>query len=260
MDTLSKYRKAQKTFGKLFLVSCCVFFVSLLLSPLFVFQSFQSPASNTAFSNSSTPETDPTVYDTPLTNDTPSETTNTSIDNTNSASYNRPLNKNTNKSLNNTAPKISPKMTPAVTGESGFPFVLAAFLVTGTFSLLATVFTFLGFLTMTIFAWRKEKREAASFRLENQKKAIEIEKLKIELEQSKGTTAGNIKKCTVCNRSYSDISLNFCLDDGAVLSDTFISEEVRQNPFEKTQIMEGNLPTEQISAKTEEINNKNTAK
>ena len=113
---------------------------------------------------------------------------------------------------------------------------------------------------MTIFAWKKEKREVASFNLEKEKKEIEIEKLKIELEKSKLSTAGKIKKCAACNRTYTDDSLNFCLDDGAVLSEIYASEDFKYNPFEKTQIMESNLPTEQISAETEEIKNKNTAK
>lgn len=247
INNLSKYRKAQKTFKKLFLMSFAVLFVFLLFTPLFFYQSLDSKAPT--FSNSSIQNTNSTVYSTPY-NDIPKTTP--ALSNANSASYNRPIIKAT--------PEISPKMTPVATGDYSFPFVLAAFLVTGVFSLFATVFTFLGFLTMTIFAWRKEKREAAGFRLETAKKEIEIEKLKVELEKSKSSTAGKIKKCAACNRTYTDASLNFCLDDGAVLSEIYTSKDFNQNPFEKTQVMEGNLPTEQISAETEEIKNKNTAK
>jgi hypothetical protein len=45
-----------------------------------------------------------------------------------------------------------------------------------------------------------------------------------------------------------------------VLSEIYTSEDFGQNPFEKTQVMESNLPTEQISTQTDEIKNKNTAK
>jgi hypothetical protein len=221
-DNLSKYRKARKTFGKLFLVSLSIFVVFLLLSPLFFFQNLKGDSSISS---------------------------NAPAGNMNSASYNRPI--------RNTRPEILP---PVTARESGFPVILIAFFVTGTLSFLAAVFTFLGFLTMTIFAWKKEKREAAGFRLESAKKEIEIEKLKVELEKSKSTSAGKIKKCASCHRTYTDASLNFCLDDGAVLSEIFTSEDFGQNPFEKTQVMESNLPTEQILSRTDEIKNKNTAK
>jgi hypothetical protein len=151
-------------------------------------------------------------------------------------------------------------LIPVSGGDSGFPIFLTAAVVVGIFSFFAAVFTFFGFLTMTIFAWRKEKRESASFRLESQKKQIEIEKLKVELEQSKNASAGKIKKCANCNRTYTDASLNFCLNDGAVLSEIFTTEDFRQSSVEKTQVMESNLPTEEIPFKTEEIKNQNTAK
>lgn len=241
IKTLSKYRKAQKTFGKLFLISFCVFFISLLLSPLFFYQ---------------------------ISNDKMPVLSNSSAQNTNSASSNKSANSFVPKPYPtayktpsaNSVPQISPKQIPVSGSDSGFPFLLTALVVTGAFSFFATAFTFLGFLTMTVFAWKREKREAAGFRLESAKKAIEIEKLKVELEKSKTSPPAKIKKCTSCNRTYSDASLNFCLDDGAVLSEIYASEEFRQNPFQKTQIMESNLPTEQILAETEEIKNKNTAK
>lgn len=260
VKTLSKYRKSQKTFGKLFLVSFCVFLVSLLVSPLFLYQGYSASPN---LSNSPAENANSTVYGTPSDSEIPRATpvlSNTSIRNTNSAAYNRPLNRISNKTSNNTTPRISPPLAPAPAGDGGFPFVLMAFVVTGAFSFMATVFTFLGFLTMTIFAWRKERREAASFRLENSKKEIEIEKLKIELEKSRHSPAAPVKKCTSCNRTYSDVSLNFCLDDGAVLSDVHTSEESGQNPFNKPRVTESSIPTEQISAETDEIKNKNTAK
>lgn len=222
---LSKYREARKTFGKLFLVSLSIFIVFLLLSPIFFYQNLKSES--------------PALSNAP-------------IRNTNSASYNRPI--------SNTRPEILPEPAPFTAPESGFAFLLIAFVVTGTLSFIAAVFTFLGFLTMTIFAWRKEKREVASFNLEKEKKGIEIEKLKVELEKSKNSSDTKIKKCVNCNRTYTDNSLNFCLEDGAMLSEIYTSEEIRYNPFEQTQVMESNLPTEQIVIKTDEIKNKNTAK
>lgn len=251
VNNLSKYRKAQKTFGKLFLISFGVLFVFLLFTPLFFYQSLDSKSP--ALSKPSVQNTNSTVYSTPD-EDFPKGTpmlSNTYAENTNSTASNRPIIKAT--------PRISPQITPPAPREESFPFVLAAFIVTGAFSLFATVFTFLGFLTMTIFAWRKEKREAATFRLDSEKKAMEIEKLRVELEKSKTASAPPIKKCARCHRTYEDASLNFCLEDGALLSEIYGSAETGQNPFGKTQVMESNLPTEEIKFETDEIKNKNTA-
>jgi hypothetical protein len=41
--------------------------------------------------------------------------------------------------------------------------------------------SFLGFISATILAWRKEKREAESVRIENERQRLETEKLKHEL-------------------------------------------------------------------------------
>ncbi len=255
VNNLSKYRKAQKTFGKLFLISFGVLFVFLLFTPLFFYQSFDNKAP--ALSNSSIQNTNSTASSTPN-NDFPKGTpalSNTYAENTEPTFSNRPIVKATPR----ISPRISPQITPPAPREESFPFVLAAFIVTGAFSLFATVFTFLGFLTMTIFAWRKEKREAATFRLDSEKKAMEIEKLRVELEKSKTASAPPIKKCARCNRTYEDVSLNFCLEDGALLSEIHKPAETGQNPFGKTQVMESNLPTEEIKFETDEIKNKNTA-
>lgn len=235
VEKLSKYRKAQKTFGKLFLISFSVFFIFLLISPFFFYL-------NSA--DSKLPEG--------------------TAANTNSASFNKSSNSSTvpkpYPTKYGTPEKTPPVLIPVSGNDSGFPVFLTVAVVVGFFSFFAAVFTFLGFLTMTIFAWRKEKRESAGFRLESQKKQIEIEKLKVELEKSKTSFSGKYKKCMACKRTYADVSLNFCLNDGAVLSEVYDSKDFGQNPFENTQVMQGNLPTEQISAKTEEIENKNTAK
>ena len=233
MNMLSNYRKAQKTFGKLFFVSFAVFVISLIVSSSLLLQNQKSVKISSA--NSSAPATKPTIYGT---------------------SSNTTTNQN-----------ISPKPTPQTvktpiqaTSEVGSTFLFTFLFITGGLSLFSTVFTFLGFLTMTIFALRKERRETESFRLEREKKEIELEKLKIELDKSKNTNITMIKKCNVCNRTYSDVSLNFCLDDGARLSESYNSEALQRNPSHKTLIMESNLPTEQIQYKTEEIENKTTSK
>src|SRR4029077_17175345 len=54
---------------------------------------------------------------------------------------------------------------------------LAAF-----FSLIASVFSLMGFLSGTILAWRKEKREALSYEIDRAKKELEIAKLRLDLE------------------------------------------------------------------------------
>lgn len=50
-------------------------------------------------------------------------------------------------------------------------------------SLMTSITAFIGFFFTTVLAWRKEKREAKSFELENQKKELEIIKLKAELDK-----------------------------------------------------------------------------
>lgn len=224
MKTLSKYKKAQKTFGKLFLISFSFLFISLLISPFFVFQSFESETPG--LSNFSTPEPKATVQDTP--------------------------------SRSNT--KASPRSTPAslpaqrkASSEPGFPFLFTALFVTGVFSFFSTVFTFLGFLMTTIFVWRKEGREKQAFRLETKKKEIEIKKLQAELEKSKRPAGVTIKRCAFCHRTYDDISLNFCLEDGALLSEMRPPEESKPHSPANTLIMENNLQSGQTEDKTEEI-------
>lgn len=234
MNTISKYRKTQKTFGKLFLVSfgVCIF-TSIFIGGSFMLSLKSKSSDKIASSNSSAPAANPTISGTTSANsnrkDTPTRTPQTA-------------------------------QTPVqASNEVGSTLLFTFLFITGGLSLFATVFTFLGFLTMTIFAWSKERREKESFRLEKEKKEIEIEKLKIELDKSKNTNPSMIKKCNVCNRIYPDVSLNFCLDDGARLSESFNSEEFQQNPSQKTLIRESNLPTEKIEYKTKENENRTTS-
>lgn len=177
----------------------------------------------------------------------------------NSSAPPAPVPTSSGATANSSNRRISPTPAPEITYEPGTPVLIIAILVVGGFSLFTTIFSFLGFLGLTIFVWRKEKREKETFRLESAKKEIEIEKLRFELEKSKNTSGTKIKKCTICNRSYFDISQNFCLDDGTVLSEAYSSEEFKRHSPEKTLNME-NFQTDQAEAKTVEIESRPTAK
>jgi len=48
--------------------------------------------------------------------------------------------------------------------------------------LITSFLTVLAFISTSVLAWRKEKRERLGFELEYQKKELEIEKLRRELE------------------------------------------------------------------------------
>lgn len=52
-------------------------------------------------------------------------------------------------------------------------------------SCLTSLITFAGFVSTTILAWRKEKRETAAAELELQRKGIELERKRLELEELK---------------------------------------------------------------------------
>lgn len=52
-----------------------------------------------------------------------------------------------------------------------------------------------------------------------------------------------MKSCPICNRTYSDTSLSYCLDDGSVLSAPYISEDFQQSLFDETFVLENELPT-----------------
>lgn len=54
-------------------------------------------------------------------------------------------------------------------------------------SCLTSIATFVGFVSTTILAWRKEKREAAAAELEMQRQGIELERTRLELEKLKRT-------------------------------------------------------------------------
>ncbi len=52
-----------------------------------------------------------------------------------------------------------------------------------------------------------------------------------------------IKNCPSCNRTYSDISLSYCLNDGSLLSAPYISDNFQQNLFDETLVLENEIPT-----------------
>lgn len=58
-------------------------------------------------------------------------------------------------------------------------FVLGLTLVTAATSLA-------GFVSTTWLAWRKERRDAASYKLQVERQQLEIERLRLELEQERG--------------------------------------------------------------------------
>ena len=52
-------------------------------------------------------------------------------------------------------------------------------------SFLTSMGSFLGFVSSTVLAWRKEKRETKSLLIENERKELELEKLRLELDKMK---------------------------------------------------------------------------
>lgn len=52
-------------------------------------------------------------------------------------------------------------------------------------AVLAAVTSLLGFVSTTLLAWRKERREAAVFRFQVERQELEIERLRLELAQER---------------------------------------------------------------------------
>ena len=67
---------------------------------------------------------------------------------------------------------------------------IGALIATAT-SCLTSVITFIGFISTTILAWRKEKRETRKSELESRRQEIELEKTSLELENLKRAGAPN---------------------------------------------------------------------
>jgi hypothetical protein len=56
-------------------------------------------------------------------------------------------------------------------------------------SMIASVTSFIGFITTTLITWRKEKREASLAEVQRMKLETELEKSKLELEELKKKTS-----------------------------------------------------------------------
>ena len=103
---------------------------------------------------------------------------------------------NANTSANNVfpTPTVTPVNVPvnntpnsSVNSNSNAPTDNSSYslIVIGTISFLTSLTSLLGFISTTVLAWRKEKRDVHAIRLENEKKELELIKLKIELEKIK---------------------------------------------------------------------------
>lgn len=81
-----------------------------------------------------------------------------------------------NPPTNNTAASDSSK--PAEEGGYGL-------MIIGGVTFLTSLTSLLGFISTTLLAWRKEKRDAETVRFDNEKKELELEKLRWEIEKIK---------------------------------------------------------------------------
>lgn len=66
--------------------------------------------------------------------------------------------------------------------------------IIGTISFLTSLTSLLGFISTTVLAWRKEKRDVETLRIENEKKELELLKLKMELDKLKAEERPERKK------------------------------------------------------------------
>jgi hypothetical protein len=153
---LSTYIRIQQSFLAAFVVSVAL----LVFSSLFVYNTAAIPANiNVNATNADSPTPIPTnaatnanVYTTPV----------------------NPVNTNNNSSVTASKPPE----------ESGYGLYII-----GGVSFLTSITSLLGFISTTVLAWRKEKREVEVIRYDNEKKELELEKLKWELEKMKQAEA-----------------------------------------------------------------------
>lgn len=267
VDTLTKYKKARKIFGIIFLISLPLTFFLIPALVFFSFGSAAKPSSKPILSSNTgypTPLSSPTEYSTPnspIDTDTPQSNTNrqqitkqptekSPVSNKNSSNqtsvkgnptYQSNINVNELQSSQGRSSETSHSQQPVIIQSSSSDPTL---LVTAMgISLFSSVTSMVGFLFTTIFVWRKGKVEKESLLLEKQKNILEMEKLRLELEQSKQSNSSEFKSCPLCKRTYSDSSLSFCIDDGAILSAPFNSNEFQKEFSEKTLTMESDILT-----------------
>ncbi len=99
--------------------------------------------------------------------------------NNNNASVN--VNNNSAVNVNNNS-TVNPPAKPNEEGGYGW-------IILGGVSFITSLTSLLGFISTTVLAWRKEKREVEIIRYDNEKKELELEKLKWELEKMKAAEA-----------------------------------------------------------------------
>jgi len=145
---LSDYRKIQK----FLLASFCVSVAGLFFTGFVASLPMNSQATNGVT---------PANHSSPTPTATPANVTN---------SVNTTPNNNPNSN-------VSADKQPETIGY-GLSIITGVTLVTSLTSLL-------GFLSTTVLAWRKEKRDSAALLFDNEKKELELEKLRLELEKMK---------------------------------------------------------------------------
>ena len=178
---LSAYIKLQKILLTAFFVSVGV----LVFTSFFAFNSditavntanarpnIASPTQTAIPANAVTPTKPPinTVKNIPV-----------NVNSKNNSAVNVNAASNTAVNINNNSVVIPPENPKE---ESGY-----GLMIIGGVSFLTSITSLLGFISTTVLAWRKEKRETEVIRFDNEKKELELEKLKWELEKMKAAEA-----------------------------------------------------------------------
>ena len=157
---LSSYKRIQKFLLTTFFVSVALLVLSVLLLHSVGLSSAVNTNTNTVIPNKNSP--------TPIDSPAPGNTANTSANaNTNTHPAFPSEQKNTDR------------------------YVLV---IIGTISFLTSLTSLFGFISTTVLAWRKEKRDVEAVRIENEKKELELLKLKMELDKLKAEEKPERKK------------------------------------------------------------------
>ena len=158
---LSTYRKIQK----FLLASFCASVALLTMTTFLIDGPMGSADANGSVNTTANVKPTQPVNATPTNMFTPAN--NTSVNPTPTV--------NTNAANTSTATNTSP---PAEPGGDGL-------MIIGVVTFLTSITSLLGFISTTVLAWRKEKRESETIRVDNEKKELELEKLRWELEKMK---------------------------------------------------------------------------
>jgi len=84
--------------------------------------------------------------------------------------------------------------TPGMSGDASTDALNLTGAVAIVTSCVTSLVTFVGFVSTTILAWRKEAREKEDRELEKRRKEIELEKARLELEKMQGKEKNNQPK------------------------------------------------------------------